>query len=328
MLQRYLKQQKAQLVQFRTPNHPGATRNAQLDSGSLQQQQQQQQGALNQAAAAEGDRWMPYDSPESDRPNQQQQQQQMRPSYEVAGRHRQLSSPIRHPFSAYGREDESQKSPKEHGCAGYTMRSSIRGRSASRSRSRDRGSSPADRQQQQQRSRSRSRSRIVSPSPSTAAAAAAAAGVRPSAAAAAAAAAGVQAVRTWSWSRLDLSGLRNAERDEVRSLALLHSFAAAAAAKPTKHSSSSSSLSLELAAEPQEVLNASVSVEELSLPAQMVPSNCSLARFVRSYRCGLLVKNKDSDKAWVSGCHKAVQLLVKRMSGGRIFCVHATCLCT
>jgi hypothetical protein len=90
----------------------------------------------------------------------------------------------------------------------------------------------------------------------------------------------------------------------VRSLALLHSFAAAAAAaapKYTKHDSSSSSSSLlELAAEPQELLGAAVPVEELSLPLQMVPSNCSLARFVRSYRCDLLVKTKDQDKAWVS----------------------------
>jgi hypothetical protein len=90
----------------------------------------------------------------------------------------------------------------------------------------------------------------------------------------------------------------------VRSLALLHSFAAAVAAsgknaKQDSINSSSSSL-LELAAEPQELLDAAVSVEELSLPPQMVPSNCSLARFVRSYRCGLLVKTKQQDKAWVS----------------------------
>jgi hypothetical protein len=85
----------------------------------------------------------------------------------------------------------------------------------------------------------------------------------------------------------------------VRSLVLLHSFAAAVAAAPKNAKHDSSSL-LELAAEPQELIDAAVPVEDLSLPPQMVPSNCSLARFVRSYRCGLLVKTKEQDNAWVS----------------------------
>jgi hypothetical protein len=97
----------------------------------------------------------------------------------------------------------------------------------------------------------------------------------------------------------------------VRSLALLHSFAAAvAAARSAQHDSSSSSL-LELAAEPQELLDAAVAVEELDLPGQMVPSNCSVARFVRSYRCGLLAKTKDEDEAWVSAApHSIVVVLL------------------
>jgi hypothetical protein len=106
---------------------------------------------------------------------------------------------------------------------------------------------------------------------------------------------------------LNLSGLRNAERDEVRSLALLHSFAAAA--KLNSGSSVSSrddadssieGLSLELACEPQALLDVPVAVGQLQLPPQMVPSSCSVARFVRSYRCGLLVKGKDSENARVS----------------------------
>jgi hypothetical protein len=86
-------------------------------------------------------------------------------------------------------------------------------------------------------------------------------------------------------------GLSAGERDELRSVVLLHIVAAAAeASSPGLFDRHGERIHLELACEPEYVMTAVVPVEQLWLPAFLMPSNCSVGRFARSHRCSLLEK--------------------------------------
>lgn len=59
---------------------------------------------------------------------------------------------------------------------------------------------------------------------------------------------------------------------------------------------------LEIACEPQNIMSAAVAVDDLLLPPHFEPSNCSVGRFIKSYRCSLLQKaaGDESEQAVVS----------------------------
>lgn len=290
---------KAKLVKFRVPNHPGVTRNAKLDAGYLVPMASHLGlPPAAAAAAAVAARTAPAaaGAPAVDAQRKSGPQKQKKKKLNASA-----------DADAAGLHDrwipqEDSDSDKEH--PRQVNRSSRR-------RSRSRGTTPVKGRTGSalvhRPTASRSRSRSASPSPpnevatgAAAAAAAAAAGTpkharipAPAAAAVVSPSGADKPVRAMNWGKLDLSGLRNEERDELRSIVLLNSFAAAVGR-------SSTGVQLEIACEPRELLDAEVAVEQLHLPANMQPSNCSVPRFIRSYRCGLLVKAKEKDKAWVS----------------------------
>lgn len=95
----------------------------------------------------------------------------------------------------------------------------------------------------------------------------------------------------WLLKRLELESLASSkERDELRSLLLLHWVSAHAATLPDgpRNATSRQRFALELACEPDNVLSLKLTADELYLPQHLEPSNCSVQRFARSSGCSLL----------------------------------------
>jgi hypothetical protein len=81
------------------------------------------------------------------------------------------------------------------------------------------------------------------------------------------------------------------ERDELRSLLLLHYVnSLAAQQRQGPRNASGKRFALELACEPSNVCELRVRCDDVLLPPQLVPSNCSVGRFARSSRCSLLCR--------------------------------------
>jgi hypothetical protein len=103
--------------------------------------------------------------------------------------------------------------------------------------------------------------------------------------------------------QLEFEGVPDSdERDELRSLLLLHhinSLAAQHANGP--RNVSGKRFALELVCEPSNVCGLCVHCDGLELPPQLMPSNCSVRRFARSSRCSLFGKAGNNHvQVWVS----------------------------